>query len=211
MIFFYKNYDEYSRLATFFSMIGGLFYAAVIVCVIAGFSAEDLGIGGGIAMGAVMAILGFCNSALAKAIAKKHGAPIGNNNSNTSSRKSSEEKINIDVNVSNNKKVESEVTESEQIQIPQTVIEPEPILVGGIQESIDSLAALNEKEKELKSENESQNENEWKCIYCGTMNTGKFCHECGKPKLVAKFCPNCGEKLQPGQKFCSNCGSKIII
>ncbi|MBQ7474927.1 MAG: SPFH domain-containing protein [Clostridia bacterium] len=68
----------------------------------------------------------------------------------------------------------------------------------------------------------------WTCE-CGTVNTGKFCAECGKPKPGAdkwvcscgaentgKFCSECG-KAKPGKwicscgaenegKFCSECG-----
>ena len=174
MIFFYKNYNEYSRLATFFSMIGGLFYATAIICVIAGFSAEDLGIGGGIAMGAVMAVLGFCNNALANSIAKKHGAPINNNASNNSSSNTPKENKNVNANTtdstSNNTPAKQPVIK-EQVQNEQTVTESEPVLVGGVQESIDSLAALKEKENTIESEDKSQNE--WKCTYCGTINNRK--------------------------------------
>ena len=66
----------------------------------------------------------------------------------------------------------------------------------------------------------------WTCE-CGTVNTGKFCNECGKPKPEkwvcecgaensGKFCSECG-KQKPEKwtcecgtvnsgKFCSNCG-----
>ena len=72
----------------------------------------------------------------------------------------------------------------------------------------------------------------WTCA-CGTVNTGKFCSECGKPQPAAetwtcecgsmnkgKFCPECGKPrpvadgpwtcscgAQSSGKFCSECGS----
>ena len=50
----------------------------------------------------------------------------------------------------------------------------------------------------------------WTCE-CGTVNQGKFCAECGKPKPAApkkRFCTNCGAQLAPGAKFCPECGAK---
>ena len=51
----------------------------------------------------------------------------------------------------------------------------------------------------------------WKCSNCGHINTGKFCSECGKEKVVYKnnFCSKCGSKLEESNKFCPNCGNKI--
>ena len=71
----------------------------------------------------------------------------------------------------------------------------------------------------------------WTCE-CGTVNTGKFCSNCGKPEPApanswtcecgtvntGKFCSNCGKSAPAGEwtckcgtvntgKFCSNCGS----
>lgn len=74
----------------------------------------------------------------------------------------------------------------------------------------------------------------WTCA-CGTVNTGKFCAECGQPKPVktewtctcgtvntGKFCSECGQKkpekvewtcscgtVNTGN-FCQNCGSKKL-
>lgn len=50
----------------------------------------------------------------------------------------------------------------------------------------------------------------WKCE-CGAQNNGKFCSECGKakPQQTAKFCMNCGAKLELDAKFCSECGNKL--
>lgn len=50
--------------------------------------------------------------------------------------------------------------------------------------------------------------NSWVCE-CGTVNTSKFCGECGKPKPLDK-CPNCGASITPGKKFCGDCGHKLI-
>lgn len=47
-------------------------------------------------------------------------------------------------------------------------------------------------------------EESWKCE-CGTVNTGKFCTECGKAK--EKKCPKCGT-VNAG-KFCTECGEKL--
>ncbi|MCI8306615.1 MAG: SPFH domain-containing protein [Lachnospiraceae bacterium] len=71
----------------------------------------------------------------------------------------------------------------------------------------------------------------WTCA-CGTVNTGKFCNECGAKKPedstwtckcgavnTGKFCPECGAKKPDGPwtctcgevnegKFCSQCGAK---
>ena len=45
--------------------------------------------------------------------------------------------------------------------------------------------------------------NTWTCE-CGTVNTGKFCSECGKPAPAAEWTCECGT-VNTG-KFCSNCG-----
>ena len=45
----------------------------------------------------------------------------------------------------------------------------------------------------------------WKCS-CGTVNTGKFCAECGSPKPAAGWICACGN-VNKG-KFCSECGAK---
>ena len=46
----------------------------------------------------------------------------------------------------------------------------------------------------------------WTCE-CGTVNTGKFCSECGKPKPQPGVwtCGKCG--TENTGKFCSECGS----
>ena len=44
----------------------------------------------------------------------------------------------------------------------------------------------------------------WTCE-CGSVNTGKFCGECGKPAQKKEwFCTECGAKNTG--KFCSECG-----
>lgn len=72
--------------------------------------------------------------------------------------------------------------------------------------------------------------NEWTCT-CGTVNSGKFCNECGNPKPAAqewtcscgavnkgKFCGECGSPKPAGEwicrcgtvnkgKFCNECGN----
>ena len=56
-------------------------------------------------------------------------------------------------------------------------------------------------------------ENSWTCA-CGSVNTGKFCPECGSPKPEAPsgVCPNCGQAFpDPANppKFCPECGTKL--
>lgn len=50
------------------------------------------------------------------------------------------------------------------------------------------------------------NSEEWECPDCHTMNSGKFCMNCGKPKAVKWFCPNCGKENEGN--FCMDCGTK---
>lgn len=52
--------------------------------------------------------------------------------------------------------------------------------------------------------------NSWKCE-CGSVNTGKFCPECGKPRPAEEkgwFCTECGTKNEARAKFCAECGHK---
>lgn len=56
----------------------------------------------------------------------------------------------------------------------------------------------------------------WTCS-CGSVNTGRFCSNCGQPKPEGtggtKFCPECGQAFpDPANppKFCPNCGNKIV-
>ena len=46
------------------------------------------------------------------------------------------------------------------------------------------------------------------CPHCGKKTTkGRFCSECGQP--LQKTCPKCGAELDANAKFCPNCGEKI--
>ncbi|MBR6399029.1 MAG: SPFH domain-containing protein [Lachnospiraceae bacterium] len=62
--------------------------------------------------------------------------------------------------------------------------------------------------------NQAPAQDTWKCS-CGSVNTGKFCPNCGQPKPEAaglKFCPECGQPFADPvnpPKFCPNCGTKI--
>ena len=48
---------------------------------------------------------------------------------------------------------------------------------------------------------------EWTCE-CGSVNTGKFCSNCGKPAPAAEWTCECGS-VNTG-KFCSNCGKPRV-
>ena len=58
---------------------------------------------------------------------------------------------------------------------------------------------------------EEDNEDAWKCE-CGSINTTKYCPQCGKEKPGSIICPSCGYNL-PGKlnnaKFCPNCGAPL--
>ena len=85
-------------------------------------------------------------------------------------------------------------------------------------------------QQQAAASNNAAPDNGWKCE-CGTVNTGKFCSNCGKPEPApanswtcecgtvntGKFCSNCGKQAPAGEwkcecgtvntgKFCSNCG-----
>lgn len=49
--------------------------------------------------------------------------------------------------------------------------------------------------------------NDWTCS-CGTVNTGRFCSECGQPKPAPKASWTCSCGAVNKGNFCSNCGSK---
>ena len=50
------------------------------------------------------------------------------------------------------------------------------------------------------------------CPQCKTVlaNSAKFCFNCGAKIQQEACCPSCGEKIIPGAKFCYNCGMKFI-
>ena len=72
------------------------------------------------------------------------------------------------------------------------------------------MAAASESNRAQMAENKAAPAGGWTCS-CGSVNTGKFCPECGakKPENKASFCTNCGAKLGAGAKFCSECGEKV--
>jgi membrane protease subunit (stomatin/prohibitin family) len=51
------------------------------------------------------------------------------------------------------------------------------------------------------------------CPKCGHQNPvgAKFCSNCGEKIEAAAgaFCSNCGAQLKPGAKFCSECGQEV--
>ena len=51
-----------------------------------------------------------------------------------------------------------------------------------------------------------------KCTFCGHVNhaNAKFCGECGsKLESDKPVCPNCGADLKEGLKFCGECGARV--
>lgn len=52
-------------------------------------------------------------------------------------------------------------------------------------------------------------EGQWGCPGCGTVNSGKFCTECGTPKPESTACSSCGYEPEEGSspKFCPECGT----
>ena len=49
------------------------------------------------------------------------------------------------------------------------------------------------------------------CPSCGNpiLAGAKFCSNCGEKLQAENVCPKCGEAVQPGAKFCMNCGEKL--
>lgn len=49
---------------------------------------------------------------------------------------------------------------------------------------------------------------DWKCGNCGTVNTGKFCTECGARKMESWKCGSCGHEVKGAKpRFCPECGT----
>lgn len=61
----------------------------------------------------------------------------------------------------------------------------------------------NEEKKESSSDENLKGN---KCTQCGSVETGKFCSQCGSKMETEKFCTKCGAKINGN--FCSECGSK---
>ena len=57
---------------------------------------------------------------------------------------------------------------------------------------------------------QSTSNNGWKCPKCGQEeNNGKFCSNCGAQKPEESKCPKCGNAVVKGAKFCPECGEKL--
>ena len=72
---------------------------------------------------------------------------------------------------------------------------------------------VKESETELQTQAQAPQGASWTCS-CGSVNTGKFCPNCGAPKpaQAANACPNCGFIIpDPSNppKFCPECGNKL--
>lgn len=66
-------------------------------------------------------------------------------------------------------------------------------------------SALNSATSGIK--NKMQTRGQWKCI-CGSINTGKFCMDCGKEKGAGTQCVNCGwQAIDKIPRFCPECGA----
>lgn len=65
----------------------------------------------------------------------------------------------------------------------------------------------------IKAPTQMQTEAEVKCSKCGGLNpsNAKFCLNCGEKieQVASSVCPSCGEPIIPGAKFCLNCGQKL--
>lgn len=66
--------------------------------------------------------------------------------------------------------------------------------------------AAEEAAAETAETTETTEDGEWTCT-CGSVNSGKFCPECGTAKPAG--CPNCGATAAEGAKFCSECGTSL--
>lgn len=52
-------------------------------------------------------------------------------------------------------------------------------------------------------------ESGWACPKCGTQNSGKFCIECGTKKPEEAKCPKCGHAVTKDARFCPECGENL--
>lgn len=67
-----------------------------------------------------------------------------------------------------------------------------------------------ETSKEVKDDdlNKVVEQDEWICE-CGIKNKGKFCINCGKKHEIKIKCPKCGTINEAAAKFCNECGEKL--
>lgn len=93
-------------------------------------------------------------------------------------------------------------------------------VAGAWQNTQNSRIDLNEKEEKQEEQKESnikeegepeieskEEKTQWECECGNKNNQGKFCSNCGKPKI--NKCPKCGNEYEKDAKFCSNCGEKL--
>ena len=66
-------------------------------------------------------------------------------------------------------------------------------------------------QQQAKPQSAPQQGGQWTCS-CGTVNTGKFCTECGSPRPAAQIryrCSQCGFEPEGPSKFCPECGHQF--
>ncbi|MDO4493908.1 MAG: SPFH domain-containing protein [Clostridia bacterium] len=72
---------------------------------------------------------------------------------------------------------------------------------------LNNMAAITQQQAQMQQAQQAAPQNGWKCA-CGSVNTGKFCSECGAPKPAETTGWKCACGAVNKGKFCSECGAK---